>query len=147
MDRPDLDSIRNIRPAIAVEQRNPVRTSRSTLGTMTELNDVLRLFFSRIGRVHCPECAEPIKVYSPTEAAEELMRAESGKKAVVGFTLNVSATGLGSVTEELLRKGFLRIRVDGRLLELSDSMSPVKESDTVAPAPTARALAMYRGTI
>jgi excinuclease ABC subunit A len=119
MDRPDLDAIRNIRPAIAVEQRNPVRTSRSTLGTMTELNDVLRLLFSRIGKIHCPECSVLIKVYSPTEAAEELLQKNSGSKAIIGFTLNVRATGLGSVAEELLRKGFLRIRTADGLRELS----------------------------
>src|SRR3990172_2247624 len=65
MDRPDLDTIRNIRPAIAVEQKNPVRTSRSTVGTATELNDYLRVMFARIGKVHCPGCDRVIESHEP----------------------------------------------------------------------------------
>src|SRR3990172_9102881 len=65
MDRPELDSIRNIRPAIAVEQKNPVRTSRSTVGTATELNDYLRVMFARIGKVHCPGCDRVIESHEP----------------------------------------------------------------------------------
>src|SRR6184192_4101422 len=56
LDRPDVDWIEHIRPAIAIEQKNPVRTARSTVGTATELHDYLRLLFAKIGRVHCPRC-------------------------------------------------------------------------------------------
>src|SRR3970040_589762 len=56
IDRPDVDAIRNIRPAIAIEQKNPVRTSRSTVGTATEIYDYLRLLFAKIGRIECPQC-------------------------------------------------------------------------------------------
>src|SRR5246500_3525271 len=59
LDRPDVDRIDYIRPAIAIEQKNPVRTARSTVGTATELQDYLRLLFARIGRVHCPTCGAP----------------------------------------------------------------------------------------
>src|SRR5215471_3472705 len=58
VDRPDVDRIEHVRPAIALEQKNPVRTARSTAGTATELYDYLRLLFGRIGRVHCPQCGE-----------------------------------------------------------------------------------------
>src|SRR5512134_2162591 len=59
VDRPDVDLVEHIRPAIAIEQKNPVRTARSTVGTATELADYLRLLYAKIGRVHCPRCARP----------------------------------------------------------------------------------------
>src|SRR5512134_1028719 len=58
VDRPDVDRIEHIRPAIAIEQKNPVRTARSTVGTATELYDFLRLLFAKIGHVHCPTCGK-----------------------------------------------------------------------------------------
>ncbi len=131
MDRPDLDSIQNIRPAIAVEQRNPVRTSRSTLGTMTELNDVLRLLFSRIGRIHCPECGRPIKIYSPGEAAEELLQTLTGSRAVIGFTLNIGSAPFSSVAEELQRKGYVRLRIEGRIVKLSEGLEATGQRDRI----------------
>ena len=62
IDRPDVDLVEHIRPAIALEQKNPVRTARSTVGTATELADYLRLLYAKIGRVHCPRCGRPAGV-------------------------------------------------------------------------------------
>src|SRR5438046_7141472 len=59
VDRPDVDRIEQIRPAVALEQKNPVRTARSTVGTATEIYDYLRLLFAKVGRVHCPSCGAP----------------------------------------------------------------------------------------
>src|SRR3989337_4389929 len=73
IDRPDVDSIRNIRPALAIEQKNPVRSSRSTVGTATEVYDYLRLLFSKVGRVVCPVCASDVRPYNPSEALSELL--------------------------------------------------------------------------
>jgi excinuclease ABC subunit A len=61
LDRPDVDALRNVRPAIALEQRNPVRTSRSTVGTVSEIYDHLRLLFARIGKIVCPKCGIEVK--------------------------------------------------------------------------------------
>ncbi len=130
MDRPDLDSITNIRPAIAVEQRNPVRTSRSTLGTMTELNDVLRLLFSRVGKVHCPGCGSAIKVYSPAEAANELAAGHEQTRLAIGFTLCIKSFEFASIAEELLRKGFLRIRSEGGFIELTSDLNSKETGET-----------------
>src|SRR2546423_13111342 len=65
MDKPQVDAIEGIPPAIAIDQTNPVRTSRSTVGTMTELNDHLRLLFSRSARLHCRGCGKPVKRDTP----------------------------------------------------------------------------------
>ncbi len=83
IDRPDVEAIRNIRPAIAIEQKNPVRTSRSTVGTATEIYDYLRLLFSKIGKIECPECGSNVKAYNPAEAVNELMEDYEGQRAYI----------------------------------------------------------------
>ncbi|VAV84655.1 Excinuclease ABC subunit A [hydrothermal vent metagenome] len=136
MDRPDLDSIRNIRPAIAIEQKNPVRTSRSTVGTATEINDYLRILFARAGKLLCPDCALPVTPTDPAAAWKELLKSYDGAKALIGFTEKAEATGrrkhptkeeLETVIERLLAKGFIRIiagdpttAADGEVLDISE---------------------------
>lgn len=118
MDRPDLDSIRNIRPAIAVEQKNPVRTSRSTVGTTTEINDYMRLLFARIGEVHCPGCGSVAAPSTPEGVASALLDAHAGASALIGFRLPVSGKSSGEIAGELLEKGFTRARIGGRTYDL-----------------------------
>ncbi|MCC7201702.1 MAG: excinuclease ABC subunit UvrA [Nitrospirae bacterium] len=83
IDRPDVEAIRNIRPAIAIEQKNPVRTSRSTVGTATEIYDYLRLLFAKTGRVVCPECGSIVRSYNPSEVLSELLDNYSGERAYI----------------------------------------------------------------
>jgi excinuclease ABC subunit A len=103
LDRPDVDAIRNIRPAIALEQRNPVKTSRSTVGTTTELSDYLRLMFAKISRPHCPKCGRALRSWSPSSVVKELVDKYPGKRARIMFNSN-------DPREELQKKGFHRIR-------------------------------------
>src|SRR4029077_7978989 len=70
IDRPDVDLIEQIRPAVALEQKNPVRTARSTVGTATEIYDYLRLLYAKIGRVHCLRCGQPASAAAPDRVAE-----------------------------------------------------------------------------
>src|SRR5690242_12866500 len=74
MDKPQVDSIEGIPPAIAIDQTNPVRTSRSTVGTMTEINDHLKLLFARAAVLHCRGCGKPVRRDSPQRVVEELQR-------------------------------------------------------------------------
>src|SRR3989475_8714661 len=67
IDRPDVDRIEQIRPAVALEQKNPVRTARSTVGTATEIYDYLRLLYAKVGRVHCASCGAPAASHSRSE--------------------------------------------------------------------------------
>src|SRR5438309_2230263 len=83
LDRPDVDRIEHIRPAIAIEQKNPVRTARSTVGTATELQDYLRLLFARIGRVHCPQCGAEARSDSAEQVADALVRDHAGARALI----------------------------------------------------------------
>src|SRR5207245_4845592 len=75
LDRPDVDRLEHIRPAIAIEQKNPVRTARSTVGTTTEINDFLRLLFAKIGHPVCPACGTEARAYHPGDVAGEIGRA------------------------------------------------------------------------
>ncbi len=103
LDRLEVDSIRNIRPAIALEQRNTVKSSRSTVGTVTEIYDYLRLFYSKIARPHCPECGRELKTWTSSSASRELVDKYTGQKALIIFETD-------DAPDELQKKGFHRVR-------------------------------------
>ena len=116
MDRPDLESIRNIRPTIAIEQKNPVRTSRSTVGTATEINDYLRLLYSRIGKCTCPSCDDLLEDLEPSEIGERIIESYSGKKILVTFPLPYDTgdeIGCEAAISTLLKKGYFRVKSRG----------------------------------
>jgi len=131
MDRPDLDSIHNIRPAVAVEQKNPVRSSRSTVGTATEVNDYLRLFFARAGLLHCPECKGPVAPDTPASIADTLLADAAGEKAVIGFDLCTGNRDAASLALELTGKGFVRIKLGRDTVNLSEETPPDRLPDIV----------------
>ncbi len=122
LDRPDVDRIEHIRPAIAIEQKNPVRTARSTVGTATELHDYLRLLFARIGRVHCPRCGSEARSDSAESVAEALIREHRDARALICFPLPAAA---GATPPEalaaLLRRGFARVKLGDAVVELTDA--------------------------
>src|SRR5437763_9547071 len=90
LDRPDVDRIEQIRPAVALEQKNPVRTARSTVGTATEIYDYLRLLYAKVGRVHCAACGAPAASHhSATTIADALLGEHPGARALVTFPLPV----------------------------------------------------------
>ncbi|MBI5492791.1 MAG: excinuclease ABC subunit UvrA [Deltaproteobacteria bacterium] len=130
MDRPDLDSIVNIRPAIAVEQKNPVRGSRSTVGTTTELNDYLRLLFARVGKLFCPNCDSPVTTGSPSSAADRLLSAYPGKAALIGFDIPSKGKTADELSEELLKKGYIRVKVKDRVYDLNSERPAALTEET-----------------
>ncbi|UCE31977.1 MAG: excinuclease ABC subunit UvrA, partial [Burkholderiales bacterium] len=95
MDKPQVDSIEGVPPAIAIDQTNPVRTSRSTVGTMTELNDHLKLLFARAARLHCRSCGEPVR-HDTAETVRESLRAacaaHGDPRVVIAFPVDVPAS-------------------------------------------------------
>lgn len=102
LDRPDVDSILNIRPAIALEQKNPVRGSRSTVGTLTELNELFRLLYAKIATPFCPRCGKEVRKWDPSQTIAELLDKYPEAKAVIIFQSTASAA-------ELKQKGFYRV--------------------------------------
>src|SRR2546429_5134633 len=91
LDRPDVDRLENIRPAIAIEQKNPVRTARSTVGTTTEIADLLRLLFAKVGHPVCPACGTEARAYHPGDVAEVLLKEHGQSRAIVLFPVDVKA--------------------------------------------------------
>src|SRR4029450_10586718 len=120
VDRPDVDKIEQIRPAVALEQKNPVRTARSTVGTATEIYDYLRLLFAKVGRVYCPSCGAPAASHSPESIVNALLAEHGGARAMITFRLAVPA-GLppAELWANLTRRGFARVRVGGDVIDLA----------------------------
>jgi len=112
IDRPDVDAIHNIRPAIALEQRNPVKGSRSTVGTTTEVYDYLRLLYSKVGRPHCPKCGGVVSEWSPSSIVNEVIRGYNGEKALIIFESDDPPV-------ELKRQGFHRVLINGEIMDIS----------------------------
>src|SRR6059036_2936871 len=98
IDRPDVDRIEQIRPAVALEQKNPVRTARSTVGTATEIYDYLRLLYAKVGRVYCAACGAPAASHSAATIADALLAEHAGARALVTFPLPVAAGASPSPT-------------------------------------------------
>ena len=119
MDKPDVDSIEGLSPAIAIQQHSPSKNPRSTVGTVTEIYDYLRLLFAKAGRPYCPACHKPIKAWSAQGITAELLAKYGGKKTRIFSPL---VRGRSGTYEELfarLRKsGFTKARVDGKVFQL-----------------------------
>ena len=133
VDRPDVDRIDHIRPAVALEQKNPVRTARSTVGTATEVYDYLRLLYAKIGRVHCPRCGAPAASHSAESIVATLLREHGGARALVTFRLAVPA-GLSpaELWADLTRRGFARVRVNGDIVDLAGPPADLHDAREVA---------------
>src|SRR5262245_3983073 len=123
--RPDVDRILNIRPAIAIEQKNQVRTARSTVGTTTEIADLLRLLFAKIGRPLCPDCHQQARSFHPDTVVDDLLRRFPGERAMVLFPIRVPSPKLQqSFLQELLSRGFTRVKADDEIIDLQESNQP-----------------------
>ncbi|HEY7533964.1 MAG TPA: excinuclease ABC subunit UvrA, partial [Nitrospiraceae bacterium] len=110
--RPDVDRMVNVRPAIAIEQKNQVRTARSTVGTATEIADLLRLLFSKMGRPICPECQEEARSFQPDTVAQDLLHRFPEARAMVLFPIAPPASGQEQAfVRMLLTRGFSRMRL------------------------------------
>jgi excinuclease ABC subunit A len=121
MEKPDVDQIEGLSPAIAIEQRNAGRNPRSTVGTVTEVYDYLRLLWARAGIPHCPECGRPVRRQSPTQIAEQVLTWPKGTRIEVLAPLVRGRKGeFRDLFGQALQAGFIRARVDGELVDLSD---------------------------
>src|SRR5688572_32678976 len=121
MEKPDVDSIEGLSPAVAIEQRNPTKTSRSTVGTATEIYDYLRLLWARVGHTHCPVCGREMKPDTVQSVADTVLRLASGTLFYVAFPLRLSEKVTHTVVVENLRaQGFLRVHAKGAVMHLDD---------------------------
>ncbi len=116
LDRPDVDAIHNIRPAIALEQKNPVRGSRSTVGTLTELYDLFRLLYAKISTPFCLACGKEIRIWDTSQVVSELIEKCHGEKAVIIFETKEQV-------HELKKKGFYRVWLNGETVDIAEISS------------------------
>jgi len=121
MEKPLVDSIEGISPAVAIEQKNPNRSSRSTVGTATEVFDYLRLLWARVGRTICPECGRHVKPDTVTGAVDRLLALPEGTRFMVTFPQTRSdRTTHALVVENLRAMGFVRVLADGEVLDIGE---------------------------
>nr|WP_206322718.1 excinuclease ABC subunit UvrA [Streptomyces sp. HNM0575] len=121
MDKPDVDFIEGLSPAVSIDQKSTSRNPRSTVGTITEVYDYLRLLFARIGKPHCPECGRPIARQSPQAIVDRVLGLEPGSRFQVLSPLVRERKGeYVDLFNELQTKGYSRARVDGQTIQLSE---------------------------
>src|SRR5688572_15406876 len=121
MEKPLVDSIEGISPAVAVEQKNPTKTSRSTVGTATEVFDYLRLLWARVGHTICPVCGRRVRPDTVTTAVDRILALPAGTRFQVTFPQTRSErTTHALLVENLRAMGFLRVLADGAALDLTD---------------------------
>ena len=120
MEKPDVDAVEGLSPAVAIEQSNPTKTSRSTVGTATEIYDYLRLLWARVGHTHCPVCGREMRPDTVTSVADTVLRLAAGTRFYVAFPLRLSDKVTHKVVVENLRaQGFLRVYA-GAIYHLDD---------------------------
>ncbi|MFU8819151.1 MAG: excinuclease ABC subunit UvrA [Desulfurivibrio sp.] len=127
MDKPDVDLLEGLSPAVSIEQRTTSRNPRSTVGTITEIYDHLRLLFARVGRPHCPHCGESIQPQTIQEMVASLLAYPAGTKLILLAPLIDDKKGEHqAVLNRLRRDGFVRARIDGEIITLDQEINLAK---------------------
>ena len=124
MDKPDVDYIDGLSPAISIDQKTTSKNPRSTVGTVTEIYDYLRLLWARIGVPHCPKCGREIQQQSIDQIVDRIMELPEGTRIQILAPLSC-APGRGEyvkVFEDAKKSGYVRARVDGNIYDLSEEI-------------------------
>jgi len=120
MDRPQVDKIEGIPPAIAIDRKDPVRTSRSTVGTMTEITDYVKLLYARLGQLHCRSCGQPVEPETPGRVWQLLHKQPAGSHVAITFPYMINDSSADDVRKALMQLGFDRLFVANRIIQLDD---------------------------
>ena len=121
MDKPDVDSIEGLSPAISIDQKSTSNNPRSTVGTVTEISDHLRLLYSRIGHPHCPQCGKPIEKQSIDQVVDRVMALDEGTKILVIAPVVRARKGEHKAVFDRIRKeGYVRVKVDGTVYDINE---------------------------
>ncbi len=124
MEKPDMDTIEGLSPAIAIEQKTTSKNPRSTVGTVTEIHDYLRLLFARIGRPYCPQCGQEIKSQTVQQIVDQVMGLTTGTRLQVLAPIIRGRKGeYRKEFEHLSKSGYARVKVDGVIRDLSEEIS------------------------
>ena len=123
LDKPDVDSIEGLSPAISIDQKTTSRNPRSTVGTVTEIYDYLRLLYANVGVPHCPICGEPIEQQTVDEIVDRVMEIEQGTRFMVMAPVVTDKKGTHEkVFEDAKKSGYVRVRVDGSMYGLDEQI-------------------------
>jgi len=123
MDKPDVDAIEGLSPAISIDQKTTSHNPRSTVGTVTEIYDYLRLLYAHIGRPHCPRCGQPVEAQTVSQMVDRLLSYPEGVPLTVMAPLVRGRKGeFRQLLEEMRRQGYLKVRVDGEVRSLEEEI-------------------------
>ena len=121
MEKPDVDQIEGLSPAISIDQKGAGRNPRSTVGTVTEVYDYLRLLFARVGQPHCPECGDPISQQTPQQIVNSILEMEEGARLLILAPIIKDRKGHHkAVFGDLQSQGYVRVRVNGEIFEIGE---------------------------
>ena len=124
MDKPDVDQIDGLSPAVSIDQKSTSRNPRSTVGTVTEIYDYLRLLYARVGKPHCPNCGRPITQQQPEQVVDKVLELPEGTRIQVLAPIVRGRKGeYRKELEEIKREGFVRVRVDGDVREVTEEIT------------------------
>ncbi len=123
MKKPDVDYIEGLSPAISIDQKKAGRNPRSTVGTVTEIYDYLRLLFARIGIPHCPKCGKKVSKQTVEQMVDQVLELPEGNRIkLLAPVIRFKKGEHKKILENIQKKGFIRVRVDGEIYELSDDI-------------------------
>jgi len=121
MEKPDVDDIEGLSPAIAIDQKTTSKNPRSTVGTITEIYDYLRVLFANIGKPHCPVCGKPLEGLSPQQVLDKIMGKHKGKKVIITAPVVRGKKGeFKDFLQGVKKLGYSRVRVDGEIYRVED---------------------------
>src|SRR5215813_9726784 len=127
MERPDVDSIDGLSPAISIEQKTTSRSPRSTVGTITEIYDYLRLLYSSVGMPHCPQCGKPISRQSAEQIVQQVLQLRPEERVMILAPLVRGRKGeFKAELAKLVQQGFVRVRIDGELRHLDEELDDIR---------------------
>ncbi|HTI15785.1 MAG TPA: excinuclease ABC subunit UvrA [Dictyobacter sp.] len=128
MDKPDVEHIDGLSPAISIDQKGATHNPRSTVGTVTEIYDYLRLLYARIGHQHCPKCGREVSQQTLQQIVDAVLSLPEGARILLLAPLVQGRKGeYKNIFEEMRRSGYVRVRVDGKILDLSDEIELDKQ--------------------
>ncbi len=128
MDKPDVDHIDGLSPAISIDQKGTTHNPRSTVGTVTEIYDYLRLLYARVGHQHCPECGREMSQQTPQQIVDAILSLPDGSRMLLLAPLVQGRKGeYKNIFDDMRRSGYVRVRVDGEILDLSDEIELDKQ--------------------
>src|SRR5579863_8435187 len=124
MDKPDVDFIEGLSPAISIDQKSASKNPRSTVGTITEVYDYLRLLYARVGKPHCPTCGRPVARQTPQQIVDRVMELPEGTRFQILAPVVRGRKGeYSSLLDDFAKEGFARARVDGTMVRLDEALA------------------------